>query len=118
MSTYIHFSNFPKKIITSLLVLLPIFLITGPFLSDLAVTTVSIITLLHIIKNKDFRIFDNIFFKIFLVFWLNSCAISFYQYFNANYTLEKNSLTSSLFYIRFIFFYFANYKILKEKKEF
>ena len=118
MSTYIHFSNFPKKIITTLLVLLPIFLITGPFLSDLAVTTVSIITLLHIIKNKDFRIFDNIFFKIFLVFWLNSCAISFYQYFNANYTLETNSLTSSLFYIRFIFFSFAISKILNENKEF
>lgn len=118
MATYIPLSEPHKKIITNLLVLLPIFLITGPFLSDLSITTVSIIILFHIIRNKDYEIFDNFFFKIFIIFWLNSCIISLYQYYNADYTLGINSLTSSLFYIRFIFFSYAISKILYDSKEF
>ncbi len=51
-------SNFPKILIY----LVPLFLITGPFLSDLAVTLVSIIFLIIVFKEKIFYVFDNIFF--------------------------------------------------------
>lgn len=104
MLSHTPFTELNKKIVTVLLVLLPIFLITGPFLSDLSITIVSVISLFHIFKNKDYKVFNNIFFKIFIIFWLNSCAVTLYQYFNADYSLQLNSLTSSLFYIRFFFF--------------
>lgn len=118
MLSHTPFTELNKKIVTVLLVLLPIFLITGPFLSDLSITIVSVISLFHIFKNKDYKVFNNIFFKIFIIFWLNSCAVTLYQYFNADYSLQLNSLTSSLFYIRFFFFSYTISKIFGECKEF
>ena len=117
MINQVPFSKIHIRIISYLLVLIPIFLITGPFLSDLCATIISLITIFHIIKNKDYIIFNNIFVKLFFLFWLNSSVITLYHYYASNYSLETNSLSSSLTYIRFIFFAIGISKILNDNKK-
>ena len=60
--------------------LIPFFLITGPFLSDLSVSLISILFLIYCFKEKDFSFFKNKFFYFFVF----------------NYTL---------FFIKIIFFF-------------
>ncbi len=98
-----------------LIYLIPIFLITGPFLSDLAVTLVSIIFVILVVKNKQFYIFKNNFFVIFIVFYFYLIANSSFQ----NQNLD--SLRISFSYIRFGLFslalmYFLNHdpKLIKK----
>ena len=52
-----------------LFVLLPALLITGPFLSDLAISLISIIFLIYCWKNKNFSYFKNKYFYFFLIFY-------------------------------------------------
>lgn len=96
-----------------LFILIPIFLITGPFLSDFAVSLIAIIQIYFLLKFKDFKIFNNFYVKFFIIFWIyiliNSTLI--------NYNLD--SLRISFFYFRYLFFTIAifnllesNYKIL------
>ena len=66
-------SDFPKILIY----LVPLFLISGPFLSDLAITLVSIIFLMITFKEKKFHLFNNIFFKLFILFYFYICFNSF-----------------------------------------
>ena len=47
---------------------MPFLLISGPFLSDLAVTLMSIFTLIYIIKNKDYKYLKNRYVIFFLAF--------------------------------------------------
>tara|TARA_B100000767_G_scaffold248275_1_gene249093 strand:+ start:2989 stop:4257 length:1269 start_codon:yes stop_codon:yes gene_type:complete len=104
-------SNFPKILIY----LVPLFLITGPFLSDLAVTLVSIIFLIIVFKEKIFYVFDNIFFKLFALFYL-------YIVFNSLVNNQNlDSLRISITYIRFGLFslavtYFLNQDLNLLKK--
>ena len=82
-----------------LFILFPIFLITGPFLSDLLVVLFS---LFYLIKYKNFK-FDKK-GKIFLIL-----IITFYILINISSLLSDHilvSLKSSLVYFRFIFFAF------------
>lgn len=69
--------------------LLPVFLITGPFLSDLAISIISLSYLAYCIKKKNFTQFNKKYFYFFLLFWgylmLNSLII------NINYDLLKIS---------------------------
>ena len=78
-----------------IIILLPAFLITGPFLSDLGVSLIAIIFIINSIKNKLLKYFNNIFFKIFLIFWL---IIVFSSLLSDNQII---SLKSSFFYFRF-----------------
>ena len=78
-----------------IIILLPAFLITGPFLSDLGVSLVAIIFIINSIKNKLFKYFNNVFFKIFLIFWL---IIIFSSLLSDNPII---SLKNSFFYFRF-----------------
>ena len=61
---------------TILFLLIPFFLITGPLLSDLSVSIISILFLTYCIKEKNFSYFNNKFFFFFLFFW-------FYLIFNS-----------------------------------
>ena len=74
---------------------MPFLLISGPFLSDLAVTLMSIFTLIYIIKNKDYKYLKNKYVIFFLAFYfyliLNSLLI------NTNFDSIKISVT----YIRY-----------------
>ena len=111
------FSDLNNKVVSYLLIFIPISLITGPFLSDLSVTIISLITLYHILRNKDFEIFKNLLIKIFFLFWINSTIITLYNYFKGDILLETSSLFNSLGYLRFIFFTIGFAKILSENKK-
>ena len=101
--------NINQKLASSLFVFLPIFLITGPFLSDLAVSILAIYFLFNI-KTIKFN-FNNKIFILFLFFYLAIILNSF----NFEYYLE--SLKSFFFYFRFIFFIIViSFLINKEEK--
>ena len=60
------FYSFPVLLFS----LLPFFLITGPFLSDLSISLISIIFLVYCFKEKNFFYFKNKYFYFFLIFWI------------------------------------------------
>ena len=91
------FYNFP----VFLFCLLPFFLITGPFLSDLALSLVSLLFLIYCYKKNNFSYFKNNYFYFFLIFWI-------YLVFNSiinNFNLD--SLKISFFYFRYGVFVIA-----------
>ncbi len=99
--------SFPKH----LFYLLPIFLVSGPFLSDLSVTLISIIFIIIIFKDKNFSIFKDKFFQIFLLFYIYIILNSLFQ--NQNF----DSLRISFSYIRFgLFSYALIYFLDKDSK--
>ena len=92
-------SNYKKKILITfpsfLICLIPLFLITGPFLSDSSVVIVSIFFLINIFLNKEYSFFNNKFFIIFFIFFIYlfiNSLVEFYDY---------NNIRSSIGYIRF-----------------
>ena len=93
-----------------LIILLPVTLISGPFLSDLSVSIVSLIFIIYIFYYKKFEIVNNFFSKVFLIFWLyiliNSLIINFNLY----------SIKSSFFYFRFLFFTLAFCYLLEKNQ--
>ena len=94
-----------------LIYLIPIFLVTGPFLSDLAVTLISIIFLVLLFKEKNFKIFKNKFYYAFFIFYFYLIINSLSQ--NQNY----DSLRISFTYIRFGLFSLAlTYFLNKDAK--
>ncbi len=108
-------SNFKEKILITfpalLISLLPIFLVSGPFLSDLCVVLVCIFFLINIFLNKEYHLFNNKFFIIFSIFFIYlfiNSLIKFYDF---------NNIRSSVGYIRFgIFALGVAYFIEKQKK--
>ncbi len=107
MSSYknVFLITFPSILIS----LLPFFLITGPFLSDLSIVIISIIFLINIYSKKEFYFLNNKFFKFFLFFWLYLIANSLIQFYDT-------SSFKSLGYIRFGIFSLAFFYFI-EKKE-
>ena len=85
------FYNFPVALFS----LIPFFLITGPFLSDLSISLISLIFLIYCLKKKNFSYFKNKYFYIFLVFWS-------YLIFNSLINnINFDSLKISFFYFRY-----------------
>ena len=78
-----------------LVAFLPLFLITGPFLSDLSVVLVSLIFLTNIIIRKELYLLKNKFFIIFFIFFLYLVFNSLVKFY------DIHNLRSSLGYIRF-----------------
>jgi len=98
--------NFPKI----LLILLPGLLITGPFLSDLSISIIALFFLIYCITEKNYKYFNNYFFKISFIFylWILICSL-----------LSENiffSISTSLFYIRFSIFSIAVYFLIDSDK--
>ena len=86
---------------TILFSLLPFFLISGPFLSDLSISLISLIFLIYCLKKKNFSYFKNKYFYIFLVFWS-------YLIFNSLINnINFDSLKISFFYFRYGVFVIA-----------
>ena len=81
--------------------LIPLFLITGPFLSDLAISLICILFLIYCLKKKNFTYFKNKFFYFFLILWFYLIINSFLK--NTN----LDSLKIALFYFRYGVFVFA-----------
>ncbi len=80
---------------------IPFFLITGPFLSDLAVSLISILFITYCIKNNNFTYFKNKYFYIFLLFCIYLIINSLINNFNLG------SLKISFFYFRYGVFVLA-----------
>jgi O-antigen ligase len=93
--------------------LLPFFLITGPFLSDLSVSIIVILFFIYCARQKKFLFyFNNKYFYFFLTFYfyllINSSLINF----------NIDSLKISFFYFRYGVFVIAIYYLLKVNSEF
>ena len=104
----IYFLNNFEKICSFFICFVILTLITGPFLPDLFLTTVSLMFVTFCYLKKNFQYFNNFYFKIFLIFYsvcILSSLLSDYQLF---------SLKTSLFYIRFAIFSVALFFILNK----
>lgn len=71
--------NFPETIIYFLIVFLPISLVSGPFLSDLSISVITIIFIYLSFKKKLYFYYKNIFSKIFGIFFLILLLTSFFS---------------------------------------
>ena len=92
--------------------LIPFFLITGPFLSDLSVSLISVLFLIYCLKRNNFSYFNHKYFYFFLIFWI-------YLIFNTlinNFNLD--SFKISFFYFRYGVFVIAIVTFLKEDYKF
>ena len=96
---------------TWIIILLPILLISGPFLSDLGVSFVGILFIINSIKNNLKKYYNNYYFKFFLIF----CLILIFSSLQSNNILI--SLKNSLFYFRFGIFSLCFWYLL-EKNEY
>ena len=96
------------KIQICLLFLIPVSLITGPFLSDLFLVIIAILYLILCIKNNNWEDFKN-YLPLFFFMWCGYLLIR--SLFSNNILL---SLESSLFFFRFGIFALAVSNILKK----
>ena len=107
-NTYHNYLSFAS----ALLILMPIALISGPFLPDLFIVLISFIFLFIFNKKKELFKIKSKFFIFFLIFYFYLILTSilsdnFYQ-----------SIKSSITYLRFGFFSLAIFFILNNKKNF
>ena len=99
---YVFFNKIPFY----LTFLIPIFLVSGPFLADLAISICAIIFLINSYKNNLIYYYKNTFFYVF---------ISFYIYLNISSLISDNilfSLKTSLPYLRFGIFALSTWYLL------
>ena len=92
-------------------VLLPLTLVTGPFLSDLSLSIISIIFLIYCFKNKNFSFFKKKYFHLFLIFWIYLVLNSLFN------NINLDSIKISFFYFRFGVFFIAVYELIKLNKK-
>ncbi len=91
-----------------IIVLMPVLLISGPFLSDLGISLVTILFLINSVKNKLIKYYNNYFFKFFIIFCIILISSSL---------LSDNiliSLKNSLFYFRFGIFSLCFWYLLEK----
>ena len=93
----------------TLIYLIPILLISGPFLPDFSISLVCVFFLIIVFVKKEFDIFNNIYFKLFILFCLYVCIRSLF-------TQDWLSIKSGVFYFRFGLFSTAVFFFLKNKK--
>ena len=104
----IIFFNFPVILFSAI----PFFLVTGPFLSDVSVSLISVLFLTYCLKKNNFSFFQNNYFYFFICFWLYLIANSLIN----NYNLD--SLKISFFYFRYGVFVVAVVALLKFDEKF
>ncbi|MDC0853537.1 O-antigen ligase family protein [Candidatus Pelagibacter sp.] len=103
--------NFLETVIYSLIVLLPVSLVSGPFLSDLSVSIISVIFIYLSFKKKLYFYYKNIFSKIFGIFFLILLLTSFFS-------LDPIiSFKKTIFYFRFWIFALAVWHISTVNKK-
>jgi O-antigen ligase len=93
-----------------LLSFLPAALVIGPFIAEIIINIISIFFIYNLIKNKELKIFNTIFFKYFFTFYL-FLIICFYS----SPVLEKLHI-GTIFYFRFFIFTIAAVYILRANK--
>jgi len=88
-----------------LFISIPFLLITGPLLPDLSVVLITISLLVLSFYRKEFKIFSNIYIKLFIIICILLTLVSIL-------TLNIISIKSSIFYFRFgLFAIFASFII-------
>ena len=92
--------------------LIPFFLVTGPFLSDLAVSLISLLFLSYCIKKNNFSYFNNKYFYFFLTFWIYLIINTLINNFNLD------SLKISFFFFRYGVFVIAILALLNADNKF
>lgn len=92
--------------------LIPFFLITGPFLSDLSISLISLLFLFYCFKEKNFSYFKNKYVYFFLIFWGYLIFNSLINNFNID------SLKISFFYFRYGVFVIAMVVLLNFNNKF
>jgi len=97
-----------KKISNLFLCLLPIAAVTGPLLSDLIVVLISLLFIYNVLKEKNWFYFRNIYFYMFLIFYL---IISIRSFFAVD---PLFSMKSAILYIRFGIFSLAVWYLLDQ----
>ena len=58
------------KLVCYLIILMPIFLVTGPFLSDLSVVIIDLSFLFVIFKEKKISLLNDKYFKFLIILWI------------------------------------------------
>ncbi len=104
--------DFQNKLINFsffLFLLIPLSLITGPFLPDLFLVIIIINFSVLMYFNKKYRILKNKLFILFLLFCFIATTVSLFS-------LNISSIQSSLFYFRFGLFALASSILIDEKK--
>ena len=101
------FFNYYINITSFFFYILPILIISGPFLPDLVLSLSCIYFLIINFIRKDFKYFNNLFFKIFLIFYSYLVIRSF---FTNHY--------SAIFYIRFGIFPLIVMQLIDYNKDF
>ena len=105
-------SNFLLSKISILLYFLPLALIAGPIISEGIIVFISFIVLFFIIKKKDFKYLNNIYFLLFFVFWL-------YLLFSNILNFQELEITLKVFfYLRFGLFSIAVWYLIDKNKKF
>lgn len=92
--------------------LIPFLLITGPFLSDFAVSLISLLFLIYCLKEKNFSYFKNKYFYFFLIF----CVYLVFNSLINNFNFD--SLKISFFYFRYSIFVIAIVALLNTNSKF
>ena len=99
----------PKKIFSYIFLLIPLFLITGPAIPDIAISAGILFGVCYFVYIKQYKdLLKTNFFKITIIFWLSLIIISFFSY------NKVNSFQDSLIFLRFLliplFCYFLFFK--------
>ncbi len=90
--------------------LLPIFLVTGPFLSDLSITLISLVFTYFFFKNRDTQVINKGFIIFFIIFYIYLVMNSLFFSIDTTYSLK-----TSLPYFRFLIFPFAILYLFKHQ---
>ena len=111
MNEKIFKKNLLETAIFFLIIILPITLVSGPFLSDLSVSIIAIFFIFISYKKKLYFYYNNLFSKIFFIFFIFLIISSIFSL-NPIISLKK-----TIFFFRFWIFTLAVWYILNLKKE-
>ena len=103
--------DFPEKIIYFFIILLPITLVTGPFLSDLSISIIALLFLYTSFKKRLYLYYNNIFSKIFGIFFILLFIVSLFS------IDPIISLKKTVVHFRFWIFALAVWHIFNMKKD-
>ena len=101
-----------SKIFPLILVAFPFIVVSGSFLTNLSVTVLGLYFIFSLNKSEARVYLDHILVKLIIAFWI-------YCVLRALFTVDiLNSLESSLFYGRFIFFSLSIAFIISQNKKY
>ena len=108
---HLNQKDLPEKIIYFFIILLPITLVTGPFLPDLSVSLITLLFIYISFKKKLYSYYQNIFSKIFGIFFILLLVVSLLSI-DPVISLKKTTV-----YFRFWIFALAVWHTFSIKKD-